>query len=49
VLRTTTGFAGLSVLLNAVSRSRIERRIWVPLTAVGTALGALALRETARR
>ena len=49
VLRTTTGFTGLSVLLNAASCSRIERRVWVPLTAVGAALGALALREAARR
>jgi hypothetical protein len=48
VLRGTTGFAGLSVLLNASSRSRIERAIWVPLTTLGAALGVLALRETSR-
>jgi hypothetical protein len=49
VLRGATGFAGLSVLLNAASPSRIERALWVPLTAVGTALGVRALRETPRR
>jgi hypothetical protein len=49
VLRGTTGFAGLSVLLNAASRSRLERAIWVPLTILGAALGVLALRETPRR
>jgi hypothetical protein len=49
VLCGTTVFAGLSVLLNAASRSRIERAVWVPLTTVGTALGVSALRETPRR
>jgi hypothetical protein len=49
VLRGTTAFAGLSVLLNAVSRSPTERAVWVPLTSVGTALGVLAVREEATR
>lgn len=48
VLGVTTAFAGLSVLLNAASPSRVERALWVPLTAVGTALGVRALRETPR-
>lgn len=47
VLRSTTAFAGLGVLLNAVSPSPAERAVWVPLTAVGTALGMLAVREDA--
>lgn len=46
VLRGTTGFASVSVLLNAASPSPVERVVWTPLTVVGTALGALALRET---
>lgn len=49
VLRGATGFAGLGVLLNAASPTRIERAIWVPLTSVGVALGVLALRETPPR
>lgn len=49
VLRGTAAFAALSVPLNAASRSRIERVVWVPLTAVGASLGALALREAAAR
>jgi hypothetical protein len=49
VLRGATGFAGLSVLLNGASRSRVERAIWVPVTSIGAALGVLALRETTRR
>jgi hypothetical protein len=49
VLRGATGFAGLSVLLNGASRSRVERAIWVPVTAIGAALGVLAVRETTRR
>jgi hypothetical protein len=49
VLIGTTAFAGVSVLLNAASRSRVERALWVPMTGAGTALGVLALRDAAPR
>jgi hypothetical protein len=45
VLIGTTVFAGVSVMINAASRSRVERTVWVPMTATGTALGVLALRD----
>lgn len=48
VLHSMTGFGAVSVLLNAASPSRIERAIWVSLTAAGTALGVCAIREAAR-
>jgi hypothetical protein len=48
VLIGTTAFSGVSVLLNAASRSRVERAVWVPMTTTGTALGVLAIRDAAR-
>jgi hypothetical protein len=49
VLIGTTAFAGASVMINAASRSRVERAVWVPMTVTGTALGVLALRDAASR
>jgi hypothetical protein len=47
-LVATTAFAGVSVLLNAASRSRVERVVWVPMTVTGTALGVRAVRRGPR-
>lgn len=41
-------YSTLGIAMNAVSQSTLERTVWVPLTAVGAGLAAMAWRESRR-